>query len=203
MKPASLFCIGAALVFSALPVSAQTVVKPVDLAPAGDSVSELENRPGVSPDRPILPAHTETFDSGGGPARTSFEINIPDIFGSVFIWVDPVVAVGYDYIVDDGPKIIGVQLPQGFGDDMYDLWLPDAETDEFADSGIDIAAGKAYQFKEPVSAFSIRGIEMEAKVDPTYGIAFPTGVAFAEDADFAKMRMISVTADTEQEQSDK
>lgn len=75
----------------------------------------------------------------------------------------------------------------------------DSKTEKFVDFGIDIPAGKGYLFKEPVADFSIRGIEMETKVDPSYGIAFPTGVAFAEDADFVKMRMISVTADTEQE----
>lgn len=199
MKPIHLFSIIAAILFFTHQASAEPVVSPADPIVETNNVLEVQNRPGISPDKPILPVSAETFTGESGLPRTSFEINIPDIFGSTFIYIDPVVAIGYDYIVDEGPKFTGVTLPQGFGDDMYDLWLLDAKIEEFVDSGIDIPAGKEYQFKEPVTEFSIRGIEMVEKVDPSYGIAFPTGVAFAEDADFVKMRMISVTADAEQE----
>ncbi|MCI5156989.1 MAG: hypothetical protein D3906_00860 [Candidatus Electrothrix sp. AUS1_2] len=67
------------------------------------------------------PISPETLTNETGLPRTSFAINIPDIFGSTFSGLPPVVAIGYDDIADDGPKFTGVQLSRGFGDDMYDL----------------------------------------------------------------------------------
>ncbi|MCI5159341.1 MAG: nidogen, partial [Candidatus Electrothrix sp. AUS1_2] len=87
-------------------------------------------------------------------------------------------AVGYDYSVEKGPKVTGVELPTGVGDDMYDLWAYNEQADTYMDSGVDIEGGALYQFNEPVSRFSIRGIENSAGLDPNNETAFPTGLRF-------------------------
>lgn len=94
------------------------------------------------------------------------------------IWIDPVVAIGYDYSVEKGPGVTAVELPQGLGDNLFDLWLYNEQSKQFVDSDVDIAGGSLYKFKHPLRRFSIRGIETNAKLNPNNETAFPTGLRF-------------------------
>ncbi|WP_438885194.1 hypothetical protein, partial [Bacillus cereus group sp. BC244] len=67
--------------------------------------------PGSSPTNPLMPVASDdgwNFNFNIVPGRTVF--------------IDPDIAVGYDYIVNSGPSIASVLLPT-FGDGLYDLWL--------------------------------------------------------------------------------
>lgn len=130
--------------------------------------------PGESPDNPLLPVPT---DDG-----FNFDFNVGDINDTIFI--DPEVAVGYNYIVNSGPNIRTVQVATDAGDGLYDIFFPDG-MDGFFDSGFDIGINEPFDFTangfdDGVSSFSIRGIEIEANLDPTDPLAFVTGLQFVD-----------------------
>jgi len=105
-----------------------------------------------------------------------FEFNVTNPSDPVYI--DPAVAIGYDYFVDSGPDISAVLLPS-VGDNLYDLWLWDSLADSWVDSGVDITGGLKYDFAMgDVDRFRILGIEASAGLDPADVTAFVTGLWF-------------------------
>ena len=105
-------------------------------------------------------------------------------------WLDPIVAVGYDFIVYSGPTMTSVQIPTGYGDDVFDLYLYGGNG--WYDTNIDIDAGVTYTFPDPVERMSIRGIEAYEMLDPNDPTAFVTGITFAS-SDPVLMTMTPVT----------
>jgi len=122
--------------------------------------------PGETPDNPLMPVVLPDDPD------FHFEFNV-DLDEQVFI--DPPVAVGYDYEVQSGPGVLSVLLPD-VGDGIYDLWLWNGI--DYVDSGIDINANSEYFFGSAVTQFSIRGIETDALLDPNDTTAFVTGLTF-------------------------
>ena len=116
------------------------------------------------------------------------------------VFIDPEIAIGYDYEIGDGdPFFESVILPSA-GDDIFDLILYDLMGMEF-DSGIDLLAGEEFDFtSDPVlmslidvlgldpenglSKFGIRGIEESEGLDPDNTTAFITGLTFVSDGNF-------------------
>jgi Nidogen-like. len=126
--------------------------------------------PGDTPENPILPiVNPET------PTDYEFEFSIDDPDELVFI--DPDVAVGYDYIVNSGPNIASVLLPEGYDDNMFDLFLWDNVLMDWFDTGTDITGGEEYDFNTPVDRFRIMGIDVSNMLEPTPD-AFVTGLTF-------------------------
>lgn len=143
--------------------------------------------PGSTADNPLLPV----VNSEGW----SFNFNVGPNTGRVFI--DPVVAIGFDYILNSGPNFRTVLLPTGIGDGIYDLWLWDAVLGRFVDTGVDIVGGVEYDFGAGgIDRFSIRGIEVGAAVDPNNLTAFVTGLTF-DGLGTVDMLMRPVTFDTD------
>jgi len=122
--------------------------------------------PGETPDNPLMPIVLPD------DPNFYFEFNV-DLNEQVFI--DPPVAVGYDYEVQSGPSMLSVLLPD-VGDGIFDLWLWDGT--DYVDSGVDINAGNQYFFASALDQFSIRGIETDALLDPSDTTAFVTGLTF-------------------------
>lgn len=128
-----------------------------------------DNPPGTTPDSPLMPV---VIDIGW-----QFNFNIVNIGNPVFI--DPIVAIGYDYIVDSGPDIASVILPS-VGDNLYNLWLWDDTTSTYYDTATDISGGSWYDFAGGgVDRFRILGIETGLGLDPSDPTAFVTGLTFA------------------------
>lgn len=139
--------------------------------------------PGSTPDNPLMPVLNQ--------GNWDFNFNIGPNTGRVFI--DPLVAVGYDYVVNSGPLFQTVLLPTGVGDGLYDLWLWNGTG--YYDSGFDIVGGQVYDFgANGVQRFSIRGIETSANLDPTNTFAFVTGLTFAGTGTVS-MSMTPLTVD--------
>ena len=92
------------------------------------------------------------------------------------VWIDPIVAVGYDYIVYSGPSIVSVEIPLGYGDDVFDLYV--FWNNGWHDSGFDIYGGVTYTFSTPVERMSIRGIEASEMLDPNDPTAFVSALTF-------------------------
>jgi len=140
--------------------------------------------PGSTPDNPLLPIITdEGFD---------FDFNI---MLNQRIFIDPVVAIGYDYEVNAGPNFASVLLPLGIGDDQYNLVLWDG-TDYTIDGGVLTGGTEHFFGGAGVDRFRILGIETSAGLDPNDGLAFVTGLTFA-GAGNVQMSMNPVTFDTD------
>jgi hypothetical protein len=125
--------------------------------------------PGSVPYNPILPGNVDD-----GSAGWVFE-NIAVGTGTP-IWIDPVVATGYDYAVSAGPLLNGVTLLPGVGDGRYDIWLwQDGDWQLFA-AGAE--GGQHIEFGQSVDRFRVTGIETSAEVNPLSPVAFSTGLWF-------------------------
>ena len=125
--------------------------------------------PGSTPENPLMPVVIGD--------QWHFDFNIGNINQRVFI--DPAVAIGYDYFVDAGPLFASVLLPTGIGDNLYDLWAWNATIAAWFDTGTDITGGVAHNFAAGgVDRFRIRGIEESANIDPLNVNGFVTGLTF-------------------------
>ncbi|GBL11044.1 hypothetical protein MSj_02542 [Microcystis aeruginosa Sj] len=140
--------------------------------------------PGSTPDNPLLPVIIED--------GFQFDFNITEPDRPFFI--DPDVAVGYNYIVDSGPNMTSVLLPTGIGDGFYELWSDSSggNCTDFAFSGTTLTGGTTFNFASPLRCFSVRGIETSAGLDPANPLAFITGLTF-ESAGSVSMRQIPIT----------
>jgi hypothetical protein len=100
------------------------------------------------------------------------------------VYIDPLVAIGYDYLIgDQDPNFTSVLLPTGIGDNQFFLWLWNGT--EFADSGKILTGGVKYAFEgSGVDRFRILGIETSVGLDPFNATAFITGLEFATDGQF-------------------
>lgn len=126
--------------------------------------------PGATADNPILP--TVPPDTTQNP-QWDFEFNV--VLNQP-IFIDPVVAIGYDYFVNAGPLFASVLLPDSIGDGLYDLYLWNGN--DWALSVADLAGGAQYTFGSPVDRFRILGIETGANLNPSDPTAFVTGLTF-------------------------
>lgn len=100
-------------------------------------------------------------------------------------YIDPVVAVGYDYATGaNDPNFSSVVLPTGIGDGHYDLWGFDPGNHPVL-LVANLAGGTPYSFASGgVSRFRVTGIETSAGLDPANTTAFVTGLAFAGSGQF-------------------
>lgn len=143
------------------------------------------NDPG-SPENPLLPEDDDT------PESFDFSFTVTEPTTPIFI--DPVVAVGYEYIVNSGPNVTSVILPD-IGDGLYEVYGWDGTGfnvllgDAFANIAFDFSTGG-------VDMFQVLGIETSALLDPTNPLAFVTGLTFAS-AGNVNISQIPITQDVQ------
>jgi hypothetical protein len=132
--------------------------------------------PAGAPPKVVLP----TLVLGATPYY-SFNTSV---VGGQTVFIDPLVAIGYDYQIGAGdPNFASVLLPMGIGDNLFDLWLWDGT--QFIDSGKELMGGIEYDFGGVgVDRFRILGIETSAGLDPNNTTAFITGLKFVADGHF-------------------
>ena len=117
------------------------------------------------------------------PASDAFRFNV--VVGDLGvglelpIFVDPEIAVGYDYLAIDGPRFASVILPQ-VGDGMFELWLYDDSLASYVFEDI-VNSFEQYFFPAGgVDRFRVLGIEVSEALSPTDPTAFVTGLTFSE-----------------------
>jgi hypothetical protein len=142
-----------------------------------------------TPTEETIDAYLPTVDPSGD---YNFEV---DVTAGTISYFDPLVSIGYDYLIGAGdPNFASVLLPS-VGDDIFDLWL----FNEFGvayDSGFDLFSGVEFDFLSKIDPlgidqFRILGIETSAGIDPSDATAFVTGLSFVSDGQFTgKMRPI-------------
>jgi hypothetical protein len=118
-----------------------------------------------------------------GPVPVHRFQSIPVVAGQL-IYIDPLVAIGYDYQTGLGdPNFASVLLPLGIGDNLFDLWLWNGAN--WFDTGNDLLGGVQFLFGgSGVDRFRILGIEVDEFIDPFSTSAFITGVSFVADGFF-------------------
>jgi len=134
----------------------------------------------LSPSAPpnvFLP--TVTIGPNGIPVY-SFHVTVVE---GQTIFIDPVVAIGYDYAIGSGnPNFATVTLPTGIGDNSFDLYLFDVTNWVFKTH---LTGGDTYTFDSGgVDRFRILGIEASAGLDPQNPTAFITGLTFVSSGEF-------------------
>jgi hypothetical protein len=139
---------------------------------------------GETPETPLMP---DIVTHEGFEFTYDVVINTP-------VFVDPIVATGYDYVVNSGPQI----LEAWFGDvgdaDGYQVYGWDG-------SGFNTLLGSVsaetwFDFGGAVSRFAVRGIDPALGLDPNDPTAFITGFIF-DGVGTVNMTMAPVTINTD------
>ena len=110
-----------------------------------------------------------------------YNFSIASVGPNSITFIDPFVAVGYDYATGTGnPNFASVLLPD-VGDGLFTLdYIVGGVT-----SSVSLAHDTQFFFPQGgVSAFHVGGIETSAKVDPGNVTAFITGLTFAGNGAF-------------------
>jgi hypothetical protein len=110
-----------------------------------------------------------------------YNFSITDVGSSSIIFIDPFVAVGYDYAIGNSdPNFASVLLPD-IGDDEFTLEYLDG------DDLVQVMVAPDVQIFFPeggVNAFSVTGIDPAAGLDPNNVTAFITGLTFVTEGNF-------------------
>ena len=132
--------------------------------------------PGSTPDNPLLPV---IQDDG---FNFDFNVNL-----NQRVFIDPDIAVGYDYVVDSGPNFASVLIPSALpnGDSAFELHVNGMTFDLFAGTAFDFTSLNPFGFDH----FSIDGINTNEMLDPSDAFAFVTGLTFV-DSGVVSMRQI-------------
>lgn len=132
--------------------------------------------PEGSPPNVFLPIVTP------GP-QPVYTFNTPIVVQGQTIFIDPAVAVGYEYAIGAGnPNFASVILPTGIGNNRYDLYLFKGTKYSFKAR---LKGGIPYTFPSGgVDRFLILGIERDASLDPNNPTAFITGLTFTGSGAF-------------------
>lgn len=131
---------------------------------------------GETPDTPVLPT---IYVNKEGKANLTFDLSI--LSANKMIFIDPEIAIGYDYIINSGPNFASVLLPTGIGDNLFDLWLWDENLQQFVSTSQILTGGVEYNFgTEGVDKFRVLGIEISAGLNPDDPTAFVTGLSFVD-----------------------
>ncbi len=126
---------------------------------------------GMSAATPLLPG-----SSGAGGFGFSFGVT-----PGQRVYIDPAMAVGYDYRVDSGPNILSALFPLIPGDaDGYDVLGFNSVSNVYDVALGHATGGVAFNFAGAgVSRFGVRGIGGTPPLDPANATAFVTGLTFA------------------------
>jgi len=194
---------------TSLPVSANSLTIPAGLLQVGGNytidfqvIETIGDAPFTNRQTEILSRSRSYFAFAPLSASSQFDVHLPQVgvdsnpndnFGAAYVFavdtvgpntvtfIDPFVAIGYDYATGTGdPNFASVIFPD-VGDGQFELSYQ-------GQTGLEsqvVAAGDQYFFQAGgVSAFGVRGIETDAALDPGNTTAFITGLTFTAAGSF-------------------
>jgi len=133
------------------------------------TVGTNENAPLMPDQSPINPGNPYVF-SGLDIGDSGVGIDSP-------LWIDPAVALGYDFEVIGG-KVSSLVMPSCFGyGDTFSVFYYDPDLDEWFVLNLDAEGGEQVYFPFAVNLFYIGGLE-DLELDPLDTTAFPVGLIF-------------------------
>lgn len=129
-----------------------------------------------------------SFNNGALPGQTAANAFLPVVVDGAYqfefnvqlnqrVFIDPLVAVGYDYEVTNGNQFTSVLLPLLAADtDGYAIYA----LGDLTPGGLlgTVAGGTVFNFATPLSGFTVAGIDTAAMLDPANTTAFVTGLTF-------------------------
>ena len=119
----------------------------------------------------------------------TYQFHVKTVGTNSVTFIDPFVAVGYEYATGPGdPNFASVLLPN-VGNGRFDLSSCDASILGTAYSGVPFGFGPA-----GLNCFQVRGIETSADLDPDDFTAFITGLTFTADGAFTGTMTPLITA---------
>jgi hypothetical protein len=126
------------------------------------------------------PVFLPSVDTTGVSPTYTFDVTV-DAAGQT-IFIDPPVAVGYDYDTGPGdPNFKSVLLPQA-GNNLFDIHLWNGSKYVFRAT---VQSGVEFSFPSGgVNRFRVLGIESGAGLDPNNATAFITGLTFVSAGQF-------------------
>ncbi|HTJ54451.1 MAG TPA: nidogen-like domain-containing protein [Nitrosospira sp.] len=135
---------------------------------------------GSSPDTPLLP---NIVQADGWHFNFNIQLNQR-------IYIDPLVATGYDFVVNSGPNIESALFPLLAADtNGYDIFGFDSSNNTYDISLGHVNGGDVFSFDAAgVSRFELRGIDTGAGLDPSNTQAFVTGLTFVTGGDVSMMQ---------------
>ena len=151
------------------------------------AVLDVVNLSNVSNDTPGL--WQFSFTAGGeAPGETPQNPLMPVVVDNNFVFqfpvqpnrpffIDPPVAVGYNYTVTGGPLFTSVIAPD-LSDPFYDLYFSTDNCNTYTQYVDRIVPNVEFDFASSQSCFSIQEIDVALNLDPTNTLAFVTGVSF-------------------------
>jgi hypothetical protein len=158
---------------------------------AGDETLEIFE--GADPEFPILP---DPFDPENPEFRFELDI-IEDGLGTRFpIFIDPIIAVGYEYAVTNGPNVKTVLVPDALPNGDSEFVLNFGQLSFAIEAGIPFDITSISGFENGVSEFSITEISTAEALEPTDTLAFNTGLTFVS-AGAVDVTQTPITIDTD------
>lgn len=166
----------------------------------GQITVEYSSNDGATAESPLLPPPPGTLPSAFDDVDCEGSFCIPGSIdesgpGIDFpLFFDPPPAIGFDYEVVMGPNIAGIQIPAGFGDDLFDLLvsLDGVNYQEFGEIAADTFYDLTGQFPDGVSHLRLLGIESDAGVDSEDPQGFPTGLTFVSGGQQVGIAMTAI-----------
>jgi hypothetical protein len=139
------------------------------LAFSNPTVDNLTIGNGSSITNPLLPVRVDPRTGGA-----SFQFNAAP---SEVVYIDPLVATGYDYVVNSGPNILSAIFPELGDANGYQIY---ALNGGVLGSLLGTVMGNTTFSFGPggVSAFALRDINTALALDPANPVAFVTGLTF-------------------------
>jgi hypothetical protein len=127
----------------------------------------------------FLPSVDPTGSPTGGPVYT---FNVDPYQPGQLMYIDPPIAVGYDYQIGNGnPNFNSVILPPA-GDNSFDLYTWNGSNYVFHAT---VQSGVEFPFRSGgVDRFRVLGIELGAGLDPNDATAFVTGLTLVSGGRF-------------------
>jgi hypothetical protein len=112
------------------------------------------------------------------PFTGVFHFNMTVIAGQVF-FVDPSVAIGYDFATGLGDQNFASVVLPAAGDNVFDVFNCSGSPLGTAHAAVAFSFGAG-----GLNCFEVRGIEPSAGIDPSNVTAFVTGLTFTADGTF-------------------
>ncbi|MCP5416241.1 MAG: PEP-CTERM sorting domain-containing protein [Chromatiaceae bacterium] len=170
-------------------VDGRYIIDNFTFTPAGEEI--IADFDGALPENPILPGEIILGPNNVPEFVFEFPIDENGIGGMFPIFIDPVVAVGYEYAVISGPNYASVLIPTALpnGDDEFLLSVP-GFGDFVLNAGtpFDLTALNALGIDE----FTITGIDTSELLDPNDPYAFVTGLTYVSGG-VSNMTMTPIT----------
>lgn len=126
---------------------------------------------GTSEFTPLLPQDPPP----GGYDGFVFDL---DVETGKLVYIDPLIATGYEYETNDDSKILQVKAPSRAtvnDPDGYTIHYTDAAGNEYE---LRLQPGQLHTFEEPVAQFVLKDISEELLLDPDDPIAFRAALSF-------------------------